>query len=133
MTALVLASMVEQRQLDLDDQIGRWLAAAESGDITLRQLATHTSGLPRLAPNHETNQSDRSNPYARFAAEQAESGLRQSTRGAAGIYEYSNFGYQLLGLALERAAGRSFETLLQEIVFAPLGMACSGVGDGGGG
>jgi D-alanyl-D-alanine-carboxypeptidase/D-alanyl-D-alanine-endopeptidase len=133
MTALVLASMVEQRQLDLDDKIGTWLAAGENGDITVSQLATHTSGLPRLAPNHETDQSDRANPYARFTAEQAESGLRQSTRSAAGIYEYSNFGYQLLGLALERAAGRSFEALLQEIVFAPLGMGCSGVGEGGGG
>jgi len=36
----------------VDDEIGRWLDAGHHADITLRQLATHTSGLPRLTPSH---------------------------------------------------------------------------------
>ena len=48
-TGVVLASLADEGVLDLDDEIGRWLEAGQNGDITLGQLATHTSGLPRLS------------------------------------------------------------------------------------
>lgn len=47
------------------------------GNITLEQLATHTSGLPRLAPNQPTGEA---NPYRDFTAGLAEEGLRAATR-----------------------------------------------------
>src|SRR6516164_991830 len=46
MTATLLASLVGDGVLALDDEIGRWLAAGPNAGITLEQLATHTSGLP---------------------------------------------------------------------------------------
>ena len=54
MTAALLASLVGDGVLALDDEIGRWLDAGPNGNITLEQLATHTSGLPRLDAPYET-------------------------------------------------------------------------------
>ena len=51
MTATRLALMAAEGTLGLDDEIGRWLSAGANGWITPRKLATHTSGLPRMAPN----------------------------------------------------------------------------------
>lgn len=50
-TGTVLARLVLDGVTSLDSQIGDWVDAGENGSITLEELATHTSGLPRLAPN----------------------------------------------------------------------------------
>src|SRR5215470_17377672 len=60
MTGAVLASLADDGIVRLDDEIGRWLDAGVNGDITLGQLATHTSGLPRLSPSHVRGAAD---PY----------------------------------------------------------------------
>jgi CubicO group peptidase (beta-lactamase class C family) len=130
MTATLLASLVGDGVLALDDEIGRWLDAGPHGGITLEQLATHTSGLPRLAPNQPT---DEVNPYRDFTAERAQEGLRAAVRTAGAGHVYSNFGYQLLGLVLERASGQRYQDLLAQRLLGPLGMTRSGVGGAGGG
>ncbi len=126
MTATVLASLIGDAQIGLDDPIGRWLAAGPNASITVGALATHTSGLPRLAPNHRAFGA---NPYRRFTAERAEKGLRRARRATGAGFEYSNFGYLLLGLILERTTGRSYHDLLTERLLQPLAMTESGVGD----
>lgn len=130
MTATLLASLVGDGVLALDDEIGRWLDAGTNADITLEQLATHTSGLPRLAPNQPTEET---NPYRDFTAKRAEEGLRATTRTPEAGHVYSNFGYQLLGLVLERASGHGYQDLLAQRLLRPLGMKNSGVGAAGGG
>jgi D-alanyl-D-alanine-carboxypeptidase/D-alanyl-D-alanine-endopeptidase len=130
LTATLLASLVGDGVVALDDEIGRWLDAGPNADITLEQLATHTSGLPRLAPNQPTEET---NPYRDFTAQRAEEGLRAATRTLDAGHVYSNFGYQLLGLVLERASGHGYQDLLAERLLGPLGMTCSGVGAAGGG
>lgn len=45
MTGTLLALLAADGTLRLDDEVGRWLSAGDNGRITLRQLATHTSGL----------------------------------------------------------------------------------------
>ena len=129
MSATLLALLAADGTLNLDDEVGRWLRAGPNGAITLRQLATHTSGLPAVAPNFRP--ADPDNYWASFTAELAEEGLRQSalTPGR----RYSNFGYQLLGLVLERAAGQDYAALVAGRLLAPLSMASSGVGRAGGG
>jgi CubicO group peptidase (beta-lactamase class C family) len=130
MTATLLALLAADGTLSLDDGIGRWLTAGANGGITLRQLATHTSGLPGIAPNFRP--ADPDNFWATFTPELAEEGLRQ-TAIAPGARVYSNFGYQLLGLVLERASGRGYAELIAERLLGPLSMTCSGVGQAGGG
>ncbi len=53
MTATLLALLAADETLRLDDEVGRFLTAGANGGITLRQMATHTSGLPRLPPNFD--------------------------------------------------------------------------------
>jgi CubicO group peptidase (beta-lactamase class C family) len=130
MTATLLASLAGDGVLALDDEIGRWLDAGPNADITLGQLATHTSGLPPLAPNQPTEEA---NPYRDFTAQRAEEGLRAVTRTPGAGHVYSNFGYQLLGLVLERASSHRYQDLLAERLLRPLGMTCSGAGAAGGG
>ena len=130
MTAALLASLVGDGVVALTDEIGRWLDGGPNAGITLEQLATHTSGLPRLAPNQPTEET---NPYRDFTAELAEEGLRAATRTPDARSVYSNFGYQLLGLVLERACGQRYQDLLAERLLGPLGMTCSGIGGAGGG
>lgn len=133
MTAALLALLEADGRLRLDDEVSRWVSAGANGAVTLRQLATHTSGLPRLAPNFDLRTIDRANPYAAFGAAQAEEGLRQAALAPGRPHLYSNFGYQLLGLVLERASGLSYQELLARRLLEPLGMTCSGVGGSGGG
>lgn len=127
MTATLLASLVVDGRLGLDDPIGRRLDAGDQADVTLLELATHRSGLPRLAPTHRHRGWDRANPYAAFTAEHAEAGLRAARRGPR-TYAYSNFGYQLLALFLERVTGTSFGELLAARVLCPAGITAAGVG-----
>jgi D-alanyl-D-alanine-carboxypeptidase/D-alanyl-D-alanine-endopeptidase len=133
MTATLVALLEADGRLRLDDEIGRWLSAGNNGGITVRQLATHTSGLPRIAPNLDLRTVDQANPWAGFSFERAEEGLRQAVVVPGSPWLYSNFGYQLLGLILERAGGHSYETLISDRLLAPLAMTCSGVGNSGGG
>jgi CubicO group peptidase (beta-lactamase class C family) len=133
MTATLLASLAADGVLGLDDDLGRWIPAAAGKGFTLQSLATHTSGLPRLARNQIVRALLRPrNPYARYGAKHAEKGLQRvpTAPGAPGSapHSYSNFGYQLLGLALERASGQSFQQLLEARITGPLGMTGTGVG-----
>ncbi|MGA8466817.1 MAG: serine hydrolase domain-containing protein, partial [Trebonia sp.] len=133
MTAALLALLADDGALSLDDEVGRWLSAGPNSGITLRQLATHTSGLPRLAPNMDLSTVDPANPYAGFGFGRAEEGLRQATAAAERPWLYSNFGYHLLGLVLERASGQSYQALVTRRLLEPLAMTCSGVEDAGAG
>jgi serine-type D-Ala-D-Ala carboxypeptidase/endopeptidase len=131
MTATLLALLADEGTLSLDDGVGRWLPAGGNGAITLRQLATHTSGLPGVAPNFRP--ADRDNFWASFTPRLAEEGLRQAAATPGVRRRYSNFGYQLLGLVLERASGLDYATLIAGRLLGPLSMTCSGVGPAGGG
>jgi len=125
MTGAVLASLVNDGEVRFGHPIGRWLDTGQNSDVTLFQLATHTSGLPRLAPGHIAGAAD---PYAFLTADAAEHQLRLTPRKPRGVeWDYSNFGFQVLSLALERATGTAFGLLLERRLFRPLAMACSGV------
>jgi serine-type D-Ala-D-Ala carboxypeptidase/endopeptidase len=133
MTATVLASLVADGTLGLDDPIGRWLSAGPHGEITVRQLATHTSGLPAVAPNRASVQAGPANPWAGYTFERAEEGLRLAPVTPGKPWRYSNLGYQLLGLILQRASSTDYPALMTGRLLAPLGMAHSGTARRGAG
>ena len=133
MTATVLAALAADGALSLADPIGQWLSAGPHGEITIRQLATHTSGLPAVAPNRQAVQSDPANPWSGYTFERAEEGLRLATVTPGSPWRYSNLGYQLLGLILQRASGTGYPELLTGRLLAPLAMTHSGVGPRGAG
>lgn len=127
-TAALLADMVARGEVALQDPVASYLPdsvgipSLEGREITLLDLATHTSGLPRMPDNYRPP--DMWNPYADYSVETLYSFLsgHRLRRRPGAEYEYSNLGYGLLGHALARAAGMTYRDLLRERVLTPLGM-----------
>jgi len=127
-TSTILADMVARGEVRLDDPVAKFLPAgtrvASTGDrqITLADLATHSSGLPRL-PNNLSPR-DAANPYVDYTPEKLYAFLatHEVRRPVGAEFEYSNLGMGLLGVALSRRAGMDYETLVRSRVLAPLGM-----------
>ena len=127
-TAAILADMAERGEVKFDDPVEKFLPAGVTvprrGDrqITLQDLATHTSGLPRLPNNMApANPLD---PYVDYTADRLYAFLKsyELTRDIGALHEYSNLGAGLLGHALALRAGKSYEALVKERVLDPLGM-----------
>lgn len=127
-TSLLLADAVVRGEVKLDDPVAKYLPTTvkvpERGGkkITLLDLATHTSGLPRLPANLAPK--DPANPYADYSVAQLYEFLSsyQLPRDIGSKYEYSNLGAGLLGHALARRAGTDYETLLRTRITTSLSM-----------
>jgi CubicO group peptidase (beta-lactamase class C family) len=127
-TALLLADMAARREVRLDDPVAKYLPptvhvpSRNDKQITLVDLATQSSGLPRLPSNLAPR--DRANPYADYSVEQLYAFLSgyELTRDVGATYEYSNLGFGLLGHALALKAGTSYENLVSRRILMPLGM-----------
>jgi CubicO group peptidase (beta-lactamase class C family) len=141
-TALTLARLAVAGTADLDEPVAGLLPARatvpsrDGRPITLRHLATHTAGLPRLPTGmllpallHPSSP----DPYADCTEERLLAALaRTKLRAAPGRrFRYSNFGAGLLGLALARRAGTDYGTLITREIGVPLGLTCTGVDAGG--
>lgn len=132
-TALILADMVNKGEVALDDPAEKYLPAGATmpsrngRKITLADLSTHTSSLPRLADNMPYG--DLADPYADYTEALMLEFLGRSElpRDIGSQHEYSNFGVGLLGYLLGRAAGSDYETLLRERITGPLGMTDTAV------
>ncbi len=136
MTALLVAELVTRGLWSLDDPIARHLPQGtelprqDERQILLRDLLTHSSGLPPLPPGLVV--SDPDDPYAGLDEAQllASLGRVRLTRPIGSQVEYSNFGMMLVSLAAARALGGDFEAALRQTVFEPLGMRQSHVRPG---
>jgi len=132
-TSLVLADMVERGKVALDDPVAKYLPSSvtmpsrNGKQITLVDLSTHTSGLPRVPSNLKP--ADVNNPYADYTVENMYAFLSgyQLTRDPGAKYEYSNLGGGLLGHVLALREGKDYETLLRERVLTPLHMTSTGI------
>ena len=132
-TSLLLADMAAHNEVALSDPISKYLpsdvkAPERNGQsITLKDLAMHTSGLPRLPTNFMPK--DSTNPYADFSVAQLYQFLSTYTlpRDIGSQYEYSNLGGGLLGHLLARRAGMTYDALVRERVTVPLGMTSTTV------
>ena len=127
-TTLLMQDMVDHKEVKLDDPIGKYLPRTvktptrDGREITLVDLATHTSGLPDAPDNfHPSNGDD---PWANYTVAQMYDFLsRYALPRAIGTnYEYSNVGMGLLGHILALKAGTSYESLLVGRVCDPLQM-----------
>lgn len=132
-TALMLADAVSRSEVGLDDPLSKFLPKGveapkrDGKEITLEQLATHFSGLPRIPTNMPKD--SLVNPYADYSKEKLFAflnGLRLS-RSPGAEYEYSNLGAGLLGTVLADKAGKSYDDLLRERLTTPLKMADTSV------
>jgi CubicO group peptidase (beta-lactamase class C family) len=120
-TGMLLADMVEKKEVALSDPISKYLpASVKAPPITLEQLATHTSGLPRLPSNFAPK--DRRNPFADYTVAQLYEFLSAVELAKERQPAYSNVGVGLLGHILALRAGMDYETLVRKRILEPLGM-----------
>ena len=125
-TALAVMQLVEHGTLDLDAPIQRYLPwfrvadEAASSQISVRQLLSHTSGLPGSADVAPLTSTD-------MTAEAMETQVRalqgvKLNRAVGTTFEYANVNYITLGLIIQTVSGQSFEDYIQQHIFAPLAM-----------
>src|SRR5262249_9037104 len=115
-------------EVALNDSVAKYLPAEvklperDGQVIRLQDLATHTSGLPRLPTNLLVKNIE--NPYAEYSAQDLYQFLSgyQLTRKIGEQYEYSNLGGGLLGHVLARRANADYEALLRARICGPLGL-----------
>jgi len=123
---------VARGELGYDDPVDRYLPpgalARVRRPVTLVQLATHTSGLPRLTPGFIRSGLPTwwTNPYRAFGPDHLVAAARRTRATPPGRVRYSNFGVALLGLALARAAGVPYEELVADRVLRPMGLSDTG-------
>lgn len=129
-TGILLADAILEGKAALEDPISKHLPAdllaADSAlqKVTLLDLATHSSGLPRLPKNLDQG-AKADDPYAHYSTELLYAYLRafkESDFTDRGKTSYSNLGMGLLGHLLERISGKPYETLVRERIFIPLKM-----------
>lgn len=138
-TSLLLANMVERGEVELDDPIAHYLPdSVHAPDyrgqaIVLRELSTHTSGLPRLASN--MSPPDMTDPYAHYTADKLYAFLDayDLPRTPDSHFEYSNLGAGLLGFLLARQADTSYAALLTSRILEPLQLHNTYIGELDGG
>lgn len=134
-TGMLLADGVERGEVALDDTLATHLpelANTAVGGVRLADLATHTSGVPRLPAGMVELRSAYApvDPYAAWDADRLVDAARTSTLNAPGEEEYSNFGVALLGAAQARAAGAAtWADLVDQRVFTPLGMTSTHIAE----
>ncbi|MCA1714534.1 MAG: beta-lactamase family protein [Gammaproteobacteria bacterium] len=120
-TAAAVLLLAEEQRLGLDDRVRTWLPSlpAAADAITIRHLLTHTSGLV----DYEDVMSATTTVQLRDADVLRLLESQDRTLFVPGTgYRYSNSGYALLALIIERASGRSFQAFLYERIFLPLDM-----------
>jgi CubicO group peptidase (beta-lactamase class C family) len=120
-TATAIMMLVEQGSIDLADPIGKYVADLPEGwnAITIRQLLTHTSGIPDyeeiMGYGGYRNPMTSAQIIALAAAKPLD--FPPGTK-----WNYSNTGYYLLTLILEKISGEPYERFLHDHIFAPAGM-----------
>ena len=121
-TATAILMLAEQGKLSLDDPVSRFLPQlTRAGDVTIRQLLSHTSGYQDYWPQDYV-------PPFMLQPMTADKLLELWAKKALDFepgtqWQYSNTGYVAAGLIVEKAAGTPLMQFLRQRVFSPLGMS----------
>jgi CubicO group peptidase (beta-lactamase class C family) len=120
--AAAIMRLVERSAVALDDPIEKYVPEMAGKNITLQHLLSHTSGLVRDIPNLVSLYVPitKADAVTRIAASKPM--FQPGT-----WWSYSNAGYYLLGLVVEKASGKPYAQFLDEELFLPLGLASTAV------
>lgn len=132
MTASILNDAIQRREVTASTRVGDLVPeiVGPARNITLQELVSHRSGLPSLSLSLTqkiamlTAIVRRENPWNYGQAELIEM-VNRTQIPTVKMFDYSNSGFALLGLALERVSHQSFAALLEQRLFAPLAMTRS--------
>ncbi len=118
-TAVAVMLQVEDGKLSLDDSIATYFPDSPPGwrSVRVRNLLTHTSGIPDFTQNDLNNQRNYTEDDIVRIAKTLPLEFEPGSR-----WRYSNTGYKLLGVLVHKVSGRFYGDVLKDRVFAPLGM-----------
>ena len=128
-TAAAVMLVVREGRLELDDEITQYFPEIPYPGVTIRHLLTHTSGIPDyfddadwfIKIRREEKRVPGNNEILRFLCETEAKPYFAPGEG----FEYSNTGYNLLALLVERLSGIPYEEFLQKNLFDPAGMTAT--------
>ncbi|MGH9900419.1 MAG: serine hydrolase domain-containing protein [Pyrinomonadaceae bacterium] len=122
-TATAVMMLVEEGKLSLDDKISKYLAGAPEAwkDITVRHLLTHTAGTTDYPSDFDFRRDYTEDELFKRAAV-VPLAFRPGEK-----WSYSNLGYVMLGILINKVSGKFYGDFLQERVFRPLGMTTARV------
>ncbi|MEV5729095.1 serine hydrolase domain-containing protein [Streptomyces pharetrae] len=137
--ATVVLQLVAERRLSLDDTVERWLPGVVSGNgndgsvITVRNLLQHTSGLHNYGPEDDTGNTAADFERTRFDHWDPEQLIAGAVRHQPDFppapaddpkpdWNYSNPGYVLAGMIIERVTGRPWAEEVRDRIIRPLGL-----------
>jgi CubicO group peptidase (beta-lactamase class C family) len=128
-TAAAVLQLVDAQRVRLDDPVARWVPWQPYGDeITVRQLLSHTAGIPNPMPLRWVHPA----AAARFDDRSALMAILKKhprlTSRPGTRFKYSNIGYWLLGEVVAEASGQSFTSYVTTNVLARLGIPPSDLG-----
>lgn len=128
-TATAIMQLREQGKIRLDDPVSRYLpwfrlqpAGDDDGEITIEQLLSHSSGMPREAGDHWTTYNFPTEADVRALMANRNAAFPPATR-----WKYSNLAYTVAGLVVEQVSGERWADYVQRHIFNPLGMSASSV------
>lgn len=128
-TATAVMQLRERNKVRLDDRVEQHLpwfqvkpAGEDDGLITIEQLLTHASGLPREAGDHWTTYNFPTADQLRALMPAREAPYAPQVR-----WKYSNLAYSVAGMVVETVSGERWADYVQRHIFDPLGMASSSV------
>jgi D-alanyl-D-alanine carboxypeptidase len=129
LTAISIMQLVERQKLGLDDKVSKYVKHPYGVEITIRQLLSHTSGIPNpiplkwvhLASEHQSF--DEHQSLTNVLEANGDSNLDPGNK-----YEYSNIGYWLLGGVIEAVSGDSYCSFVEENITSKLGLSIREIG-----
>ncbi|MEL6140040.1 MAG: serine hydrolase domain-containing protein, partial [Bacteroidota bacterium] len=122
MTAVAILQLVEKGHLDLDVPIQEYLPSfpkKKEGDITIRHLLTHTSGVPAYKSAKEFT-TQVYYPRMKDALEVFQDRKLRFTPGEG--FQYTTYGYTILGAIIEEVTGDTYQDYMKVNVWGPAGM-----------
>jgi len=126
-TAVAAMQLVEQGKLDLDIPIQTYVSdypRSPKGEITTRHLLNHTSGIAAYASNKEAQTT---NEYPTLKDASAIFEKRELLFEPGSAYQYSTYGYVVLGRVIEAISEQTYTEYIQEHIFDKAGMHHSGI------
>jgi len=125
-TAACILLLQERGRLSVHDSISKYLSDLPGAwqPITIHQLLTHTSGLPNYTSSPKMKELNRTGATPKEMIDLVVNQPLEFKPGSK--FAYTNTGYILLGMIIEKVSGQSYDAFLATNIFGPLGMVSSG-------
>jgi CubicO group peptidase (beta-lactamase class C family) len=128
-TATAIMQLRDEGKVRLDDPVAKYLpwfavkpAGPDDAPVTIEELLTHSSGLPREAGAHWTTYEFPTQAQLRALMAERQAAFAPEVR-----WKYSNLAYSLAGMVVEAASGETWAAYIRRNIFQPLGMDASSV------